>query len=174
MLFRLIVSNLAKGIRKTAMTYYKDLTPYEYFARHEPPVLRGERMLTTLNVGWLSGNKSYSKGETSQEFKDTLFQLCLDEYIVNIARGFHVCELCRDISYEQWCVPRYGEKTHWLNIGTGEIRVIGQSAIYAAPTLIYHYVVEHQYKPPDEFIEAVVTGPSPESEEYQALRRKFH
>lgn len=101
MLFRLIVSNLAKGIRKTAMTYYKDLTPYEYFARHEPPVLRGERMLTTLNVGWLSGNKSYSKGETSQEFKDTLFQLCLDEYIVNIARGFHVCELCRDISYEQ-------------------------------------------------------------------------
>jgi hypothetical protein len=84
--------------------------------------------------------------------------------------------LCGDISHEQWFnegQSRYGEKTHWLNIGDGEIRVIGKSAIYAAPTLIYHYVVEHQYKPPDEFIEAVLKGPSPESEEHKTLLRRF-
>ena len=152
------------------MTYYKDLTRYEYFAGDEPPELK------SLNVGWLSNGIPFPKGETSQEFKDRLFQFCLDEYVVHIARGFHVCELCASVSDEQWyedSQTRYGEKTHWLNIGDGEIRVIGKSVIYAAPALIYHYIVEHQYKPPGEFIEAVLLGPSPESEEHKALLKKF-
>ncbi|WP_446009239.1 DUF7919 family protein [Candidatus Electrothrix sp.] len=152
------------------MTYYKDLTPYEYFARYVPSEL------TFLNVGWLNDTEPFPQEETSPEFRDKLFQFCLDEYVVNIARGFHVCELCSDISREQWYnegQSRYGEKTHWLGIGDGEICVIGKSVIYAAPTLIYHYVVEHQYKPPDEFIEAVLKGPSPGSEEHKVLLRKF-
>jgi len=41
--------------------------------------------------------------------------------------------------------------------------------LYAAPALIYHYVVEHDYKPPQEFIDAVMTVPQPGSEEYNAL-----
>lgn len=152
------------------MAYYEDLTPYVYFARQEPSGL------VSLNVGWLSSAEPFAKGETSLEFKEKLFQFCLDEYVVHIARGFHVCELCGDISSEQWHSEgqsRYGEKTHWLNIGDGEIRVIGKSVIYAAPTLIYHYVVEHQYKPPDEFMEAVLEGPSPESEEHKVLLKRF-
>ena len=28
--------------------------------------------------------------------------------------------------------------------------------VYAAPTLIWHYVTEHGYRPPDEFIDAVL------------------
>jgi hypothetical protein len=28
-------------------------------------------------------------------------------------------------------------------LGNGEIRVIGTCSVYAAPTLIYHYVVAH-------------------------------
>ncbi|MCX7805518.1 MAG: hypothetical protein N3A38_10060 [Planctomycetota bacterium] len=39
-----------------------------------------------------------------------------------------------------------------------EIRVLGRDGkIYAAPTLIYHYVVAHKYRPPQEFIDAVMT-----------------
>lgn len=150
------------------MAYFQDLTPYAYYV--DPPGV------ASLNVGWLSQSMPFSQGETSQAFKDRLFQFCLDEYVVHIARGFHVCELCSKVSEEQWYAEsqgRYGEKTQWLNIGDGEIRVIGKSAIYAAPTLIYHYVVEHQYKPPDAFIEAVLTGPAPESEAFQALLEKF-
>jgi hypothetical protein len=151
------------------MTYYEDLTPYQYSARNEPP------KLNSLNVGWLSRDKPFSIGETSQKFKDRLFQFCLDEYVVNIARGFHVCEFC-SISTEKWVEvgkSRYGEKAHWLGIGNAEIRVLGNSAIYAAPTLIYHYVTEHQYRPPDEFIEAVLTGPLSGSKGHRALLRKF-
>ncbi len=151
------------------MAYFQDLTPYAYFCE-----LPG---VASLNVGWLSGSMPFAQGKTSQAFKNRLFQFCLDEYVVHIARGFHVCELCPNVSDEQWHAEnqgRYGEKTQWLNIGDGEIRVIGESAIYAAPTLIYHYVVEHQYKPPAEFIEAVLMGPAPESEIFQALLEKFN
>ena len=45
---------------------------------------------------------------------------------------------------------------HTAYLGNGEIRVRGEAAYYASPTLIYHYVVAHHYKPPEEFIEAVL------------------
>lgn len=144
------------------MAYFKDLTPYEYY---KPEA-------NTLNVGWLGAGQRFSKGKTAQAFKDKLFAYCLDEYVIHIARGFHQCEFCT-MSVEEWVKPRYGDKAHWLNLGDGEIRVIGESVIYAAPTLIYHYVVEHRYKPPEEFIQAVLTGPDPVSEQHAELLKKF-
>lgn len=52
-------------------------------------------------------------------------------------------------------------------LGVAEIRVFsGDGRVYAAPTLIYPYVAVHHYKPPDEFIEALRTGPPPSSQEY--------
>jgi hypothetical protein len=151
------------------MTYYDDLSPYEYWPEHEPPRLK------PINVGWLGEGELFPTGETSQEFKAKLFEFCLDEYLVNIARGFHTCELC-NISDEEWyeqSKARYGEEAPWWSLGNGEIRVIGQSAVYAAPTLIYHYVVEHNYKPPEEFIEAVLSGPPPGSKEHETLLKKY-
>ena len=38
--------------------------------------------------------------------------------------------------------------------------------IYAAPTLIYHYVAVRHYKPPDEFLQALREGPRPCSQQY--------
>lgn len=32
--------------------------------------------------------------------------------------------------------------------------------MYAAPSLVHHYVVAHGYKPPEEFIAAVMAFPS--------------
>jgi hypothetical protein len=62
---------------------------------------------------------------------------------------------------------RHGQERR---IGTAEIRVFGpMGAIYAAPTLIYHYVAEHHYKPPAEFVHAAITSPRPPSDEYRAL-----
>ena len=36
------------------------------------------------------------------------------------------------------------------------ILVIAVGAIYAAPNLIYHYVAEHHYAPPQEFVDALL------------------
>ncbi len=150
------------------MTYFKDLTPYEYLARGEPLAPH------PLNVGWLSDQMPFEKGETSQDFRDKLLKFCADEFIVNLARGFHVCEFC-DLSFEGWFEEqkdKHGKTAHWASIGDGEIRVQGKSAVYAAPALIYHYVIQHQYKPPDEFIEAILAG-KPDSKEQQELFRKY-
>lgn len=47
-------------------------------------------------------------------------------------------------------------------LGSAEIWVPGrEGCIYAAPTLIVHYVEAHEYLPPPEFIEAVLRDPPP-------------
>jgi hypothetical protein len=44
-----------------------------------------------------------------------------------------------------------------VHIGSDEIWVPGENGrIYAAPSLIVHYVEEHNYLPPPPFIEAVL------------------
>lgn len=60
-------------------------------------------------------------------------------------RGFHTCEFCGG-----------REKA----VGNAEIRVPGEGRMYAAPSLVHHYVVAHGYKPPEEFIAAVMAFPS--------------
>jgi hypothetical protein len=57
--------------------------------------------------------------------------------------------------------------TVWL--GHAEIRVPWRpAAMFAAPTLVWHYVTAHSYQPPESFVDAVesydpawVTDPSP-------------
>src|SRR5437879_7346546 len=45
----------------------------------------------------------------------------------------------------------------WL--GNGEVRVTEPSGIrWTAPTMIYHYVVAHGYRPPRDFVEGVLRG----------------
>jgi len=150
------------------MTYFKDLSPYAYMEDH------GTLNLPTLNIGWLSNREPFQKGRSARGFKDKLLRFCSDEFVVLIARGFHTCEFCG--LKEQWYKERqgkYGEKASWASIGDGEIRVLGKSAVYAAPTLIYHYVLEHQYKPPREFIEAILAG-EPDSKEQQELLSHYY
>jgi len=141
------------------MTYFKDLTPYNYTQADQ-----------SINIGWLSASENYIVGETSLEFKEKLRGFCLDDNVVKVMRGFQECELC-GLSSTEWARmhPTYGENSKWMSIGNGEIRVIGNAIIYAAPTLIYHYVMEHHYLPPQEFIDAVVHGSQPGSSEHIAL-----
>jgi hypothetical protein len=44
---------------------------------------------------------------------------------------------------------------HEIRLGNGEIRVPGANGlVYAAPTLICHYIDEHEYGPPEDFLHA--------------------
>jgi hypothetical protein len=144
------------------MPYCDDLSPLENRGLQLP--------LPVVCIGWLSKIKPYATGKLSQEFEKKLYQFCLDQYVVCIMRGFQECEFC-GLPWNEWGRnhPSYGENTGLMSIGDGEIRVIGKSVLYAAPALIYHYVVEHNYKPPQEFVDAVLTGPQPGSEEHRKL-----
>ena len=68
-------------------------------------------------------------------------------------RGFHVCELC---SHPKGLSPEQDWEWGKSRASNGEIRVILGSTTYAAPLLIVHYIQEHGYLPPEEFLRAVI------------------
>jgi len=45
--------------------------------------------------------------------------------------------------------------------------------LYVAPEMISHYVVDHDYLPPSELIEAVLRSPIPGTEEYTVCITRF-
>ena len=117
------------------MSYFADLSQYAY-GYSEPNV---------LNVGWLSAEQPFVKGETSPKFREALHQLV--QHPILLHRGFHLCEFCSIGNSSITDAPQ---------AGNGQIRVRGQDGNwYAAPTMIYHYVESHGYKPPAIFIAAV-------------------
>lgn len=68
-------------------------------------------------------------------------------------RGYHICNLCTDVSRSQYVTEHHSKR---LFLGSAEIRVVGEQGItYAAPTLIFHYVRDHAYRPPEEFLRAL-------------------
>src|SRR5262245_34623367 len=115
--------------------YYQDLTPFEYWTGLVTPNL--------FNVGWLDSFHPYPKGEVSEEFKERLFQFCRSP--VNRTRGWQECQFCG----QRHRVKVIRNETT-LVLGSAGIRVSGEGGvIYAAPDMVYHYVTEHNYKPPD-------------------------
>lgn len=103
-----------------------------------------------LYVGWLDKDHEYARGEVSSEFSARLLRLCSKAMKT---RGFHRCPFCpggvpaKPLNYRKKAV----------SLGSGFFSVKGKRwLIFEAPDLIYHYVVDHGYKPPAEFIEAVM------------------
>jgi hypothetical protein len=133
------------------MTYFPDFSLYRYIGDSE----------TSLNIGWLDQSMPYPQGETSEEFRQKLLQFCISAPRIHQTRGWHQCNLGN--------CP-YPVKIDENGFGDAEIRVIGQSKTYASPDLIIHYVIAHKYKPPDEFVEAVLKSPPPDAKPYQELR----
>ena len=122
------------------MSYYPDLTEYSYTKENQ--------YTNTINVGWLDKDHHFSSGEVSQEFIDRLFNICCSPVLKT--RGWHPCPFCS--SYP----VNVQKKEKKLILGAAEIRVIWKNKIYASPDLIYHYVTSHQYRPPREYIDAVL------------------
>ncbi|MCP5003375.1 MAG: hypothetical protein GY941_05400 [Planctomycetes bacterium] len=146
--------------------YTPDLSPYHFKIE---TIGDEHEEFGTLCVGFLDKKHTFVQGETSEAFQARLFEFCM--HPVSRIRGFLRCEICDvSISSEPIHVQR-GDQELWL--GSGQIRVIYNHKIYAAPNLIYHYVIEHNYKPPDQFIEAVLNGPLPNSIEHQTMIDKM-
>jgi len=138
------------------MTYYKDLTFFQYtqsdwvFESNFPYIL--------LNVGWLDKRQYYMQEAFDNTIKEKLLWSILNycENPVNLTTGHHTCNLCPNEYGRILNVQRKGKE---INLGNGEIFVKGiNNLVYVAPTLIYHYIEVHNYKPPEEFFNAVSTS----------------
>jgi hypothetical protein len=134
------------------MTSYGDLSEYSY---HRAKFYRPG----TKNIGWLGLGSGFECAKPTDETLDRIWAHCR----ISIAHmpGIHRCEWCDPVSYY---AERNGE---YLMLGGSEIRVFSpRGQIYAAPTLIYHYINTHHYDPPDEFMRALYEGPPAGSREY--------
>lgn len=122
------------------MSYYPDLSPYNYSHYCEKE----------LNVGWLEKGQPFSVGEVPEGFLERLKWFSEEPFPV-FAAGAHFCEFCEDRDAKSSC----------------ELRIVGEDdAVYATPYLIVHYIEAHKYLPPQEFIDAVMNGPRPGQDKY--------
>jgi len=126
------------------MAHFPDLSPYAY-GRHPQPGV--------VHIGWLDGKHDYPKGRVVGLVIEKLKRLATRP--TELYRGFHVCELC---SHPKGLLPEQDWEWGKSRAGNGEIRVISGSTTYAAPVLIVHYIQEHGYLPPEEFLRAVIEG----------------
>ena len=131
--------------------YAKDLARYSY--------LLSRATANMLSIGWLDGGQAFSVGEVPKAFENALLLLC--ERPINLMRGFHRCPFCNEQGDAMLFVLKAnGERLH---LGNGEIHVPGKgNLLFVAPTLIYHYVTSHNYRPPEEFISAVLLSTAPQ------------
>lgn len=129
------------------MTYFPDLGTESLVA--SGPQIRA--------IGWLSAHHGFATGSSDHEFRSKLQALCSDwEDSTSalgwpIAAGWHDCELCSSF--------RAG----------GNLGVPGNGVLFVAPQMVAHYVNEHDYLPPMDFVTAVRSCPVLGSPEYALL-----
>lgn len=130
--------------------YYEDLSPYQY--------LKGSKE-KALNVGWLAAGHAFPLGNVDNDVLQRIRLLC--KIRVNGMRGFHVCDFCKvppdaNAGWQWFLNTALKIDGVRVPLGSSEIRVHDKNgAVYAAPNLIHHYIANHGYLPPEEFLQAI-------------------
>jgi hypothetical protein len=120
--------------------YFADLTPCSY----NIPEPQG------LSVGWLDKSHDFPRGVVPDGFVERLLELCKAPAVRH--RGFHVCELC-DFEYD----PTFELQRAAGALSSVVIRVTGSDEqVYYSPAMICHYIAKHGYRPPEDFVRAVM------------------
>jgi len=140
------------------MTYFADLSVYTYTASSQSLLIR--------NVGWLDAGHSFPTSASTESLLASLWPFCLLSF--SPQRGGQNCPFCNRLGV----VERDGKR---YVLGCAELRVFdekGQSG-FAAPNLVYHYIETHHYLPPAEFLDALHSGPQPQTDQYRASVAKI-
>ncbi|TKI56915.1 ankyrin repeat domain-containing protein [Brevibacillus antibioticus] len=134
--------------------YFRDLTYYSF-----------HHFENAQNIGWISGDNDYITGTVTNEFIENLSLYTMKTF--NDIRGNMKCSLCNENKLIS---------TETASIGLSEIRVLSEKGEnkYASTNMIIHYVIEHNYCPPEEFIQAVIDGPKPGSNAYQEYVKRYN
>ena len=129
------------------MPVYPDLSEYSYVPGLPP----------MLNVGWLGSESDFRRGPVATDVVDALIVLASDLH--NIMRGLQDCAFCEVESPVRMPAP---VPRGWVSLGTGELHIPSSSGIiFAAPSLVIHYIVDHEYVPPQSFLHAAIDFAAP-------------
>jgi hypothetical protein len=122
--------------------WYEDLSECDYFGKNFSKIL--------MPVGWLENEKPFATGKVSKDFYEKLCEFNKKPWGFSQFLGYHECNLCQ---FEG-------------KLGIKNIFVPHNNKIYVCPELITHYINDHLYLPPNEFIEAVLDCPPQNSMVY--------
>ena len=136
------------------MTYYPDLSEHTMVASG----------FHVRAIGWLDDKHAFPVGIAPAEFTDKLGRIIETETFLGLYEngsiipkffGFHTCELCHNYDHGD------------------DIVVPSNQVMYVAPKMILHYITEHGYLPPKQFIDAVLESPIPGTKSYNDAVAKF-
>ncbi len=141
--------------------YIKDLDLCRYYTG---PFDADNWAVPLRAVGWLTHPEPFTTGVASAEFTFKLKRIVeqvRSAYPHFGFRGVQVCSLCVAV----------GQKSPGPVWSQENIFIPGSGVVYIAPAGIVHYVEMHQYLPPSEFVESVLSCPDPSAKEYyEAIR----
>lgn len=156
--------------------YYQDLTFYsdigdDGWANVYPQV---------LNIGWLDSQHDYVKGDVPEsiisKLKEILFLDLKNEqdrklgifikekativHLMHMRGSPYLCSFCARNNRANYLEPNrlklYSDEDNFI-LGMNEVCIpsLGNDFFYSFPTMLYHYIVDHGYKPPCEFLNAL-------------------
>ncbi len=132
--------------------YYNDLAPCSYFGAELADKL--------IAVGWLDNEHPYTEGNLNDDTLDKLFELLVKPWNPMLLMGYAECGLCKiDIND-----LTYNDKT--IRVGNLNLFIPGEGFLYVMPSLAAHYILAHNYAPPQEFCDAVMRCPPMGSDDY--------
>lgn len=118
--------------------------------------------LVLCAVGWL-GDFVPNEGKTPSECVSRLWDAYKSETVVSDGTaGWHNCELCHE-EKDWYPGGQVGPIIKWRGRkqrvkGHGHFLIRTGEIVFLSPVLILHYILDHAYKPPEDFIEAVKQG----------------
>jgi hypothetical protein len=141
-----------------------------------------------LAIGWLEYDHLYPTGKVSLACKLKLAAILRDRPYM-ISMGSYRCTFCEH-GVELSRLQKWANLLPFVNIPSidPEIKTYDQfgsnifivvqpktKVIYRMPTLISHYIIKHEYQPPEQFLEALLEQPPRDSPAYkQALEALNH
>ena len=131
------------GGQALAVPYYKD---------GKPSHLVLQKGLQLCAVGWLE-RPGFTHGPVPDACIQALVAAHATQVVGDGTRGIHTCTLCGEH------LPRVQWRDQPLQLkGHGHYLVQMGETVYMAPELLLHYICEHSYCPPKEFVQATIRG----------------
>lgn len=136
--------------------YFEDLSPHSYSVYDpEGQIVQFDEV---LNIGWLEKGHEYTKGYVDEKIltklKDLIGKVSFTQPETRYM-GYHNCDFCTYTEQDRPSITWQGLDVILSRLVIWIPSPITSDLYYAFPDLMYHYIKDHNYRPPDEFLVAL-------------------